>query len=182
MSDRDTQIITAASALFMRYGIGRVTMADIAQGAGVARQTLYNAYANKDDVLRAVARHSAEQTFAAVADPWDTASEIADNIDLYYDHVPLAWFDMVASAPDAAEIVDGLNAVAKSEMDDAMQRWRNMFSAKFAQAGADDPEEMADFFVSASKSAKYDAIDRAALVKRLAMLKRAVLAMLPDES
>lgn len=180
MSDRDTQIITAASELFMRYGIGRVTMADIAKTAGVARQTLYNAYANKDDVLRAVARHSTAQTFDAVQAPWDTAPDIAANIDIYYDVVPLAWFDMVASAPDAAEIIDGLNAVAKSEMDEAMAKWRAMFAEKFQSAGAADPATMADFFVSASKSAKYDAIDRTALVKRLDMLKQAVLAMLPS--
>lgn len=179
MSNRDTQIIAAATELFMRYGIGRVTMADIAQGAGVARQTLYNAYANKDDVLRAVARHSTEQTFTAIAGPWDSATDIGQNIDIYYEHVPLAWFDMVASAPDAAEIVDGLNAVAKSEMDEAMARWRTMFAAQFAKTGADDPETMADFFVSASKSAKYDVTDRDGLIKRLAMLKQAVLAMLP---
>lgn len=180
MSDRDTEIVKAASELFMRYGIGRVTMADIAKGAGVARQTLYNAYANKDDVLRAVARNSVATTFAAVEKPWADAADIAICIDLYYEHVPLAWFDMVVSAPDAAEIVDGLNAVAKSEMDEAMAKWRTMFAAKFTTAGAADPDTMADFFVSASKSAKYDAIDRTTLVKRLEMLKQAVLAMLPS--
>lgn len=38
--------------LFARYGVKRTSMGDIAREGGVARQTLYNSFNNKDAVLR----------------------------------------------------------------------------------------------------------------------------------
>ena len=42
--------------MFSRYGVKRTSMVDLAQEAGVSRQTLYNVFRNKDDVLRALIR------------------------------------------------------------------------------------------------------------------------------
>jgi len=65
----------------MRYGIGRTTMADIAQSAGVARQTLYNAYPNKDEVLRAVVRASTQHYIKHVEDAWTSLPDLSSKID-----------------------------------------------------------------------------------------------------
>lgn len=178
MSEKAPQIITAAGDLFSRYGIGRTTMSDIAQAAGVARQTLYNAYPNKEELMRAVVRQSIAHDMGQVAAEWADQTDLGGKIDSYFAHGPLAWYDLVLNSPDAAEMIDGLNNTAKAEVDAAMTQWRGMFSSLFADAGTDDPDTMADFFVAASKSAKYDATDRQTLEKRLAMLKSATLAML----
>ena len=178
MSSRDEIILSSAQDLFLRYGIGRTTMADIAQAAGVARQTLYNAYPNKDEVLRAVIRTSTQQSLSLVESTWATLPDLPAKIDFYFEQGPIVWYDVTASSPEAAEVIDGMNTIAKDEVAQAMAAWTEMFAVLFKDAGAANPSVMADFFVSSSKTAKYDVADRDALLNRLATLKGATLALL----
>lgn len=53
MTDRERTILDAAMRVFMRHGVRRASMTDIGKEAGVSRQTLYNAFRGKEDVLRA---------------------------------------------------------------------------------------------------------------------------------
>lgn len=51
----EKQIVAAATRAFRRYGIDRATVVDIAQEAGVSRQTLYNhAPGGKDTIIAMV--------------------------------------------------------------------------------------------------------------------------------
>ena len=61
MRGRDEHIIDAAKRLFLRYGVKRTGMNDIAEEAGISRQTLYKSFANKDAVLQATIRLLADQ-------------------------------------------------------------------------------------------------------------------------
>jgi len=45
-------IVGAAERLFLEYGFGHVSMDELAEVAGVARRTLYNQFASKEDILR----------------------------------------------------------------------------------------------------------------------------------
>lgn len=45
-------IVDAATRLFLQRGFGDVSMDDLAQAAGVARRTLYNQFASKEEILR----------------------------------------------------------------------------------------------------------------------------------
>ncbi len=45
-------IVEAAARLFLERGFGAVSMDDLAQAAGVARRTLYNQFASKEDIFR----------------------------------------------------------------------------------------------------------------------------------
>jgi len=175
MTSRDEQILKAAFDLFARYGIGRTTMADIAQAAGVARQTLYNTFPNKDEVLRAVIRSSVKSEIRSVKIAWATMPDLASKMDLFLKQGPIAWYDLMESNPDATELFDGINNVAKVEVTEGMNQWTAMFGALFKEAGASDPEALADMFVHASKTAKYDVLDRAMLLRRLETLKHATL-------
>ena len=56
MNSRTQNILEAAQIVFARYGVSKTTMSDIAREAGVARQTVYNAFATKNEVLREVVR------------------------------------------------------------------------------------------------------------------------------
>ena len=44
-------IVEAAQCLFLRHGFGSVSMDELAEAAGVARRTLYNQFASKEDIL-----------------------------------------------------------------------------------------------------------------------------------
>ena len=45
-------IVDAAERLFLERGFGTVSMDDLAEGAGVARRTLYNQFASKEEIFR----------------------------------------------------------------------------------------------------------------------------------
>src|SRR6201996_6415531 len=45
-------IVEAAEHLFMERGFGSVSMDELAEAAGVARRTLYNQFASKEEIFR----------------------------------------------------------------------------------------------------------------------------------
>src|SRR5579884_3692558 len=45
-------IVDAAERLFLERGFGAVSMDELAAAAGVARRTLYNQFASKEDIFR----------------------------------------------------------------------------------------------------------------------------------
>lgn len=55
------RIIHATLQLINEHGLGGVTMTSVAKGAGIARQTLYNHYADVDTIVaRAISSHNRE--------------------------------------------------------------------------------------------------------------------------
>lgn len=75
---RQDDILSAAIAVFFRYGLHRVTMEDIAREAGVSRQTVYARFGNKERLFVAAASslidRSSAGALAALAGPgplWD---------------------------------------------------------------------------------------------------------------
>jgi len=177
---RNIKILEAATQLFARYGVGKTTMNDIAREAGVARQTLYNTYPNKDEVLRAAIRLNIETTHRTVMDAWADASGLGEKLDIFFNAVPLTWYDKVQSSPEMAELLDGLHKVAKVEMDQATVLWTEAFVDALAQDGLDPAKRhgMADYIFSTAASAKHNAPDRATVETRLDMLKASVLALI----
>jgi len=186
MTDRDRKLIEAARLVFARYGVAKTTMADIAREAGVARQTLYNAYAGKDEVLRAAVRLSMAETDAAVTAAWRDCVGLDAHLEAFFRIGPLAWYDFAQTSPEAAEILEGLHKVAAEELQQAAQEWTARFEALLlAEVPTDHPiaaraAELADFIYAGSINAKYSAGSRSVLENRLEMLKRSVLALVTD--
>lgn len=180
MNSRDTNILDAAGRVFMRYGISRTTMNDIAREAGVARQTLYNAYPNKEEVLRAAARKSIDETVDAVTAAWDGLDDLEEKLNSFNELVPLKWYDMVQASPDVSELVDGLHRVAREEMAQAAEMWGTRFEALFRDhaPGYAAPADLAEFFYSGALNAKYSAENRAVVETRLRMLVASIMALI----
>jgi TetR/AcrR family transcriptional repressor of mexJK operon len=66
VSDKHSQIVAAAKAAFEEKGY-RVSMTDIAKRAGVAKQTLYNHFDNKEALFEAVFRDCAADASAILS-------------------------------------------------------------------------------------------------------------------
>ena len=56
LKERRESVVTAAVAVFLRYGYARTTMADLATAAGLSRPTLYLLFPDKDEIFTAVIR------------------------------------------------------------------------------------------------------------------------------
>jgi AcrR family transcriptional regulator len=59
-------IVEAAERLFLERGFGAVSMDDLAEAAGVARRTLYNQFANKEEIFREMLLRISDQLENAV--------------------------------------------------------------------------------------------------------------------
>lgn len=184
MNEKTKKIVDAARARFARYGFSKTTIGDIAAEAGVARQTVYNAFSDKEEILRAVVRMAGEETFAKVTADWETTSSLADRLSIFQEHGPLTWFEVIRATPDWADLIDGMHSAAADEIAEMDAKWRDAFRTMLQDAmpqpavGAPPYDAIADFFYASSVNAKYGVDDIAALRTRLHTIRAATLALL----
>lgn len=181
MREREEKIIDAAVRVFSRYGVKRTSMNDIASEAGIARQTLYNAFANKDDVLCAAIRVFADRSMADIQAKLDDIPALGARLDLVFEHLAIVPYDMLSASPNAEGIFDGFNAAGMAEMAESHQRFRQVIedilephAAALAQAGL-TPASLSDFVRKSATSAKHDARNRDHLIELLTTLKALVV-------
>lgn len=184
LTERDEKILRAAKAVFARFGVAKTTMSDIAAEAGVARQTVYNAFPGKPELLRATTRLALVDFQTEMRTAWSGATGTAEKIDRFYELGPLHWFDLVQASPAMEEVFVGMNEHAKAEVAEGTRAWIAMWEATLAEDGVKsrDPEvsltDLAEFFYFSSINAKYSAGSRDVLEARLRTIKSAFLNML----
>ncbi len=184
MDAKTKDIWLAARTLFGRYGFAKTTISDIANEAGVARQTVYNAFKSKDDILRAVVREMGKESLAAVEAEWRTLHTLEEKLAAFQRIGPLSWFKEVRAAPDWGDILDGVTRNAAGELAETEREWVALLEKMLAEhapnAFGTSPSvrELAEFFYSTSKNAKYGVDDPEDMSKRLATILSATLALL----
>ena len=181
MDKRERNIVDAAIAVFSRYGVKRTTMNDIASEAGIVRQTLYNVYANKDEVLRAAIRLHAERSLAAIETGCAEVPDLGDKLDVVFRHLVIGPFEQIRSTPHADEIVEGLNEAAREEIAAADERYRAAVEALLAphekqiRAAGLTLHQLSDMVQAAWAGFKRKARNKKHLTQLLAALKTSVL-------
>jgi len=186
MNEREEKIIDAAVRVFSRYGVKRTTMNDIAQEAGVVRQTLYNAYANKEEILRAVIQLFNERALAAIEAGSAEAATLDEKLDILFEHMVVRPFELLNATPHADEIVEGVNDAGKEEMSSAYQRYRQMIESLLtpyeitAKARGVTAAQLSDLVVHAVKGFKHDARNKKHLLELLKSLKVLVLTLVAN--
>jgi TetR/AcrR family transcriptional regulator of autoinduction and epiphytic fitness len=71
-------IVDAAGRLFLEHGFGSVSMDDLSEAAGVARRTLYNQFASKEEIFREVLLSVSGQLEDALAPGIETQGGVED--------------------------------------------------------------------------------------------------------
>jgi AcrR family transcriptional regulator len=71
-------IIAAAERLFLERGFGAVSMDELAEAAGVARRTLYNQFASKEEIFREMLLRVSAQLESAFPPGIETQGEVED--------------------------------------------------------------------------------------------------------
>ena len=71
-------IVAAAERLFLGRGFGAVSMDELAEAAGVARRTLYNQFASKEEIFREMLRRVSGQLESAFPPGIETQGDIED--------------------------------------------------------------------------------------------------------
>jgi len=71
-------IVAAAERLFLKHGFGGVSMDELAEEAGVARRTLYNQFASKEEILREMLSRVSTQLGSALPPGIETQGDAED--------------------------------------------------------------------------------------------------------
>lgn len=182
MLDTERTLLEAALRVFSRYGVKRTSMSDLCEEAGVSRQTFYNNYRNKDDILRALIRAYTENALEEIAEGRRTRTALGDLLDLVFDRMVVAGYDTVARMPNAADFVDGVHATGQDELEASCERFTEVIAGILAPHAADlaevgmDVADLADFVQRSAKAAGRYARDRDHLLTQLATLRQLCVA------
>ena len=71
-------IVDAAERLFLEHGFGAVSMDDLAEAGGVARRTLYNQFASKEEIFRETLLRVSAQLEDALPPGVETQGDVED--------------------------------------------------------------------------------------------------------
>lgn len=181
MNERDIAIAEAAIEVFSRYGVQRTTMNDIAKAAGISRQTLYNAFANKDDILRATINLFADITIEAIRAGLETCSTLPEQLNLLFEHMVLKPYRLIHESPHAEDVIKGMNETSFAEIAACQERFRQEieqvlmpFETQLTQDGI-SVKDFSDMARTAAMAAKYSAQDLAHLNRLLDGLKHMIV-------
>ncbi|MES0871882.1 TetR/AcrR family transcriptional regulator [Pseudovibrio sp. SCP19] len=114
MENLREKILEAAIQAFMRYGVGRTRMHDIASEAGVARQTVYSNYKNKTEILCACISYFSEQSLTAIQGEWAQLETLEEKLHAYHEHAIIASFKVITASEEARDMVGGFNEEGKA--------------------------------------------------------------------
>ena len=95
----------AALEVFLRHGYRKVTMEDIAQGAGLSRPALYLVFPNKEAVFREVVRVGLDEIEERIEQGLTDLPGPAERLRHVLDVSLVASFELVARSPAAAELL-----------------------------------------------------------------------------
>lgn len=178
---REDKIAEAAIGIILRYGMARTTMNDVAQEAGISRQTLYAIFASKEELLRATIRFLANRTVRDIEADFERTADLGERLDAVIHHIAVRSFELLRASPDADDIVSGFNSACKEELEDGSARYRALieqmllpYDTNITAAGMSLPE-LADFIQKSTLTIKHEARDMAHVNALATTLKAMVL-------
>jgi AcrR family transcriptional regulator len=104
-----TKILSASAELFSQYGFKTITMDDIARRAGISKKTLYQHFANKQEVVNESVlwyKNSTSENCVAAIEGSENAIEAMVRMLAFFDAMhkrinPMAMFEMQRFFPEA---------------------------------------------------------------------------------
>lgn len=181
MDQREINIAEAAMRIVLRYGMARATMSDVAQEAGISRQTLYAIFSSKDDLMRATIRYLADRTMESIGAEFERTEELSERLDAVIQFMAVRSFELLSASPDADDIVSGFNAACKEELENNSARYRALieemlepYGPNISAAGMTVPM-LADFIQKSTLTIKHEATDMTHVKALAGALKALVL-------
>ncbi len=180
MSDSKTDILDAAMRVFTRYGLKKTTMKDIAEEAGVARQTVYNAFSNKDVLLCDLIRHAGIQIEEQTRAEWAKGGTLTAKLNVFFEIALVQPYLIMTASPEVETLEESLSAAghqAMSEVDEIKQALLLELFADHAEvlAGHDlSVEQMAEWVRITCVGYKFQAKSEAQLRQLLSVVAHMV--------
>jgi len=151
--------------------------------AGVARQTIYTAFGNKDALIARCVRYLSEQKLTAIHAGIANSQTLADKLDVYLHNIVVMSFELMEMAVDPTDIVTASNTAGQAALSASRREQlalvEDIFSphAQALKRHDETPETIANFVVMTAKAIKSSAKDRRDLERLIASLRRSVLCL-----
>ncbi len=184
MTATKQKIIDAAIRTFVRYGARKTAMADIASEAGVSRQTLYDTFGGKSELIVASIRRITDNNLQAVRDNLVGRTSLSTQLDAYFEGTVIKSFELLQTSGDAEDLVSGHNQAGRKEIERSHDKHHALVAellrphSRALAASSLTPDQLAHFVVTVVMGLKYSAKSRDDLDALLVTLKAAVLALL----
>ncbi|MBM4390177.1 MAG: TetR/AcrR family transcriptional regulator [Deltaproteobacteria bacterium] len=177
-AQRRVEILDAAAGVFLRYGLRRTSMDELARAAGISRPGLYLYFASKEAVFEAAVRqimaHVAATARAALGGSGPLADRVAAALEAAHGH-------LVGQGEDARHMVELIDT-ARALLGDDLDAYERDFRAELVLALGDARgagglrgEALAELLDLVSVGAKHRSASRAEYGGRM---RRGVLAIL----
>ncbi|MEM1367714.1 MAG: TetR/AcrR family transcriptional regulator [Cyanobacteria bacterium P01_H01_bin.15] len=183
MNETEEKIIEEAINTFIRYGAKKASMADIASAAGVSRQTLYDLFGSKDEIITASIRHVTRVSLAIVQTRWEGIVQLSDKLDVYFEETIVKSFELLQSSSDPEDLISGHNEAGKAAISEAHKQHEELI-ADILMAYASQINEkkgtvkqLAHFFVTTAMGFKASATNRSDLNGLIESLKIVITAI-----
>ena len=173
---KTAKIAEATMVVISKYGLQKTTMSDIAKEAGLSRQTLYNVFQTKDDVLRAAVSHYMARDLEEIQGLWQEQKDLDEKLDTFFEIGPLRWYDQIQKMPHATELLESSYNSLGPALNEAYVHWIAALEQLLCEhMGKEDAGNVADLVFVSAQNAKYRAKDRDQLLNRLALLRNMVV-------
>jgi len=173
----DEQIANFAWQQFCKYGFSKTTMSDIANSAGISRQSLYNRFQNKDELLRLVARLYFKKNLVLCNEALQNKSNLEDILDTLIQFFIIEVWETVKSLPEGDDLEQSPHEIISEEVQvatnekitlisDALIKYLNKKAVQKKTAN-----DIAKYFCASASGIKSLAKDEAELLQLSKTLK-----------
>jgi AcrR family transcriptional regulator len=139
--DKRRRVREAALEVFLRFGYRKVTMDDIARGAGMSRPALYLVLPNKEAVFREVVRAGLDKLLEDIERGLPERRTLAEQLRHVFQVSSVGSFELVARAPAAAELLHASFDFVGDLFGQFDQRLAEIL-ARLIRAAARDPDTL----------------------------------------
>ncbi len=136
-------------------------MNDIAAEAGLSRQTLYDLFGGKDELMRAAIRLVKEESWRAIGERLGACSTLREKLNVYFEETVLKSFEMLQSAGDPEDLIGSHNKAGMAELEVVRKQERLLVADILSDHGFPGSEDrnacerLANFIVVASMHFKH---------------------------
>ncbi|WP_238365792.1 TetR/AcrR family transcriptional regulator [Mesobacterium pallidum] len=144
---RQATILLAAFEAFRLYGYKRVSMEDIARGAGMSRAALYQYYRNKQDIFRSILTVYFEMAVAGLRAALEGAPDLETAFTRAFEAQGGEIMEALLSSPHGDEFIDEKASSAADVVEDgkaAMAVMMGDWLARMVADGKADAEAVGD--------------------------------------
>jgi AcrR family transcriptional regulator len=156
--DKRDRILDAAQNLFVRYGVKRTSIDEVAREAGIAKGTVYLSFKSKAELFAAIADRLCASTLADVQRIALETAPLTTRLVGILDRYIGVTHRLVAQSPHIAELTASKEKLSAAAFDALDRRIRSLLSVLLGEVGI-ARDGAADMLLAAGKGTLYTGDD-----------------------